>query len=102
MKTMTWPHVQIHIHMPHRHHGESQVITVQHHHVRNLLLGVIGAYTLLTAILLFAASTIWSMDTAESWGFALGVASYVLLFSAFIGGLVWVCVNNLADDPSRR
>jgi predicted PurR-regulated permease PerM len=101
MKALTWPHVQIHLHMPHRHH-EARVVTIQHHHVRNIMLGTITAYVALAAILLITASTVWSMNGAEAWGFAMGVASYILLFSAFIAGLAWVCVKNLADDPSRR
>ena len=66
------------------------------------MLGVITAYVVLAAILLFTASSVWSMTGAEAWGFALGVTSYILLFSAFIAGLAWVCIKNLADDPSRR
>jgi hypothetical protein len=101
MKALTWPHVQLHIHLPHRHH-EARVVTVQHHHVRNIMLGTITAYVVLAAILLFTAMNVWDMSGPEAWGFALGVASYILLFSAFIAGLAWVCVKNLADDPSRR
>jgi hypothetical protein len=89
-------------HLPHRHHAAQETTEHPHERRRALIGGVVAAYLTLTLILLVAAQELWSMSWAESWGFAVGVASYILLFSGFIGGLVWVCVNNLADDPSRR
>lgn len=101
MKALTWPHLQLHIHLPHRQH-EERVGAVRRHPVRNILLGTVAAYVVVAAVLLITALNVWSMTTAEAWGFALGVTSYILLFSGFIAGLAWVCVKNLADDPSRR
>ena len=99
MKALAWSH----IHLPHRHHapGES---TREHPHDRRraLLAGVLAAYLALLAVLVTAGRAAFGMDGAEAWGFGIGVASYVLLFGAFIGGLAWAVSNNLADDPSRR
>lgn len=101
MKTVTWHDFHL-PRLPHRHHTAQKGAEHPHERWRALFAGVLAAYLAVLAILLIAARTVWAMDAGEAWAFAIGVASYILLFSGFIGGLVWVCVNNLADDPSRR
>ena len=62
---------------------------------------VLGAYLALTILLVVAAAML-GMTSAQAWGFGLGVATYMLAFGSFIGGLVFVVGNNIVDDPSRR
>lgn len=100
MNALTW--TRNHLPHPHRNHAEPAA-TAAHHNRRTTVIGaVVAAYLSTVALLVTVAGGLFGMSARESWGFALGVASYVLLFGAVLGGMIWAVANNQMDDPSRR
>lgn len=96
MSALTWTRA----HLPHR--PVAAEAAPRKRGFRSLVVAVLAAYVLVLAALVIIASTVLTMTAGESWAFAIGVASYILLFSSFIGALVWIATKNLLDDPSRR
>lgn len=87
-------------HLPHR----REQAHAGHHHWRGWEIATVFAagYVLLWAVLMIAARGPFGMGTGHALGFAFGVASYVLLLSAFIAGLAWSVGGARMDRPDRR
>jgi hypothetical protein len=101
MHALSW--TRDHLHLPHRHHttpeaGRRRFWTVR----REIVAGTVAAYVIVLFGLVLTARSVWGMSSEVAWGFSIGVTSYILLFTAFISGLVWCAVGDRLDHPSRR
>ena len=101
MHALSW--TRDHLHMPHRHHASQDVGRRRFWTVRReIIAGTVAAYVIVLFGLLLVAKTLFGMSQSYAWGFSFGVTNYILLFTAFISGLVWCAAGDRLDHPSRR
>lgn len=101
MNALTW--TKHHLPHHHAHHGENVTSAPARRsdHRRTVVAAVVAAYLVTLLALALAGNAVFGMSARESWGFALGVASYILLFGTILGGMIWAVAHNAMDDPNR-
>jgi VIT1/CCC1 family predicted Fe2+/Mn2+ transporter len=103
MSALTWTRAHL-PHVPHRHAPVQAAAVAAPHRLtfRMVAAAFLAGYVALLGVFVLVAWGVFGMTALEALAWGLGVATYILAFSAFIAGLVWVATNNILEHPSRR